>query len=285
MSASDFGKGCRSVGWKQPHTQVYEELTALGGGLATLRGLDPESAAAIDQLNEVIADKFGDIHGLWSQVLDVGDAGVASRVEFVESMRELGLSSAQARLAFTMLDTAGSGWIAEGELSFLDAFEARLSTMRLSARLQPDTPGSLARSASSPTWSAASRSGMPAMPRCAIPSEQSSISSPGKSTRAAQAKVFARTHSLKHRWLTESMGERCWQRAGEMLAASHIVNHRAIRSTPQGDIFRSTNQFYREGVKRLLTLQRGSVEEEEEDEDSDDEEDEDYEDEDEEDEG
>merc|ERR1711879_27903 len=76
--------------------------------------------------------------------------------------------------------------------------------------------------------------------------------SPAASTRKTQYRALANTHLLKHRWLKDAVMERCQYGSQDTLGSTQRRLRGEIRSTPQKDIFRSTNEFYREGVKRLM---------------------------------
>lgn len=239
LSISDFGKGCRSAGWRHNHRDLYRQLEDAGGGLATLRALDPETATAIDCIREALSTKHGgDLESLWLRALDPQDTGVVSRSEFVGLSGELGLSPQQAKLLFTVLDTAGTGWVAEGELGFLEGFESRLGATRFDAtgadfnmtHRSTRTLSPLASARSSPTAAGMTRT---------QGSWSASVSSPAKSTRAVQARAFVTTHSVKHRWLAHTVEQRCLQQARVAMQEYH----RTSRSEPRNyfDFSRPTN--------------------------------------------
>jgi len=173
----DFGKGCRAVGWHHPHRPLFSQLAQVGAGFATLRGLDPETAAAIDKANEMITARFNDVASVWEKVLDSDGSGAVSKAEFLGHRKLLGLTAAQAKLLFLVLDTSGSGWLTEAELGFLETFESRLSALA-ATQLDGAEPGSPSRSAAH-------------------------LASPHLSTRSFQARAFAGTHQLKHAWLRQ----------------------------------------------------------------------------------
>mmetsp|Transcript_151986 Transcript_151986/g.487932 ORF Transcript_151986/g.487932 Transcript_151986/m.487932 type:complete len:582 (-) Transcript_151986:208-1953(-) len=262
IASPDFGKGCRAVGWKHKHHGLFKELAANGGGLATMRTLDPDTAAAIDELNEIISKKYGgDIHELWSQALDPADTGMVGRAEFVSEVAvELGMKAEAAKLLFNVLDTNGSGYIAEGELMFVEVCESQLSQMLRSHQRRQEAPASMFHSVSSPALSTSS-SPHAALLSSFAPTEKANIASPMKSTRGAQARAFANTHRIKHMFVADSIHQHCRSKTTEMVEELRYVNHLAMRSTPQGDVFRHTSQFYREGVKRLQVLQKPPQEE------------------------
>jgi len=183
LTMSDFGKGCRAAGWHHPHQPLYRQLAQAGGGYATMRGLDPDTARAIDKANEMLTARFGDAAALWAKALDDDGSGAISRAEFLGHRKMLGLTPAEARLLFDILDTAGSGWLTEAELGFLEAFESRL----------PALLSSLPVEASSPAVSTAS----------GLSRSLTHLSSPGKSTRSFQARAYASTHQIKHLWLRD----------------------------------------------------------------------------------
>lgn len=249
LSPSDFGKGCRSIGWKHPHHDLWCELSAAGAGVVTLRALDPETAQAIEHFKDVAQSKYGDLDSLWFQLLDPGATGAVSRTEFVaDVVRELDIGADAARRLFTVLDTAQTGWIAATELGFLETFESALPPQRSLSRSNDDsqiTTCLLSASSSLPSLKASSSRSLPWSP------VRTEAWCPAKSNRAQQHRFFANTHMLKHRWLRGAVLERCQYGSKDMLrsARQHLGND--MRSTPEKDIFRTTNAFYREGVRRI----------------------------------
>lgn len=206
LSYVDFGRGCRAVGWNHPHGTVFHQLEE-GNGLVTFRNFDPDMAATIDSLHEVVAKELdNNFQQVWDDILDRDGTGVASKSTFVKEMQDhLGLTAQQAKGLFGVLDIGDSGFIAESELDFIEMFETRLSVMRAqggSMAMSRDlTRGSLASSA--PT--------LPASPSMA----GESIQSPSKSTRSMQARRLGHSHTLKKAYLTH-------MRLDQKLAAKSI---------------------------------------------------------------
>jgi len=255
LSKDEFGRSCRSVGWPHPHSKLYDEIEEAGGGFARLRGLDPETAQAMDQLREALASKFDALDDFWA-ALDDSNSGAVSSTHFLEfSSSRLSLPHACCQLVFKALDTDNSGYITRCELAFLPTFEAGFSELQ---QMMGDAQGqeTLNRSLSSPILSMSSSCSM--MRNSASFFRLSSVSSVAKSSRSHRSRMFANTCQLKHRWLAQSVESHLASRSMDMRMTAQSVNQKAIRSTPQGDIFRSTNQFYRESVRRLLAFQRAN---------------------------
>jgi len=246
----------------------------------SLRALDPETAEAIDELNKVVFPKFGDIYTFWTELLDPGGTGAVSQTEFVADVgREFDIAANTLARIFSCLDTANTGWVAVTEVGFLEAFEGSQSALHASQTLQPQ-PGlrlpQLHSSAVVPAadgLAASSRVRSPATPTFACSNaglgRSASWSDGGASrmsssngglatsaselrrsvgdvtTRSSQRTAYAQSYMLKHRWLRSSAMERIAHRA------KGAGKTRLPKKTGQGDIFRSTNEFYREGVQML----------------------------------
>jgi len=251
----EFGKGCRAAGWKHHHGPLFQQMEEAGGGLVTLRTLDPETAAAIDKLHEAAGQDagVGDLHGVWSEVLDPQCTGIVARSLFVRELRsELGLTADQARLLFLVLDVANTGWVAKEEFDFLEMFETRLPAAR-GAALPREMRGSM----SSPSITLSSSPSLSSPARA-----KDHITSPAKSTRKSQVRHLAHAQRVKDMHLTKQVPRHCSQGSLSDLEASRSTTLRATRGTPQTDLFRSTSQFYREGVKKIMTFQQNNQEKE-----------------------
>jgi hypothetical protein len=234
LSPSQFGKACRSMGWKHPHLELWRKLSEANHGVVSLRALDSEAAMAIDNFNDAVRFKHGGLAGLQHEVLDPGGTGAVSRAEFIaEVKRDLNLAESAARHVFDVLDTAQTGWIALTELGFLDAFESMLPPQGSG----PSNEGSAELGASRPA------------PLC----EQSKVDiwSPASSNRATQYRLLAQTHTLKHQWLRTAALSRCQLTSKERLSTTQKQRFAELRPSASTDIFRTTNSFYREGVRRI----------------------------------
>jgi len=203
--------------------------------VVSLRALDSDAAVAIDNFIDAVRFKHGGLDGLQHDVLDPGNTGAVSRIEFIaEVKRDLNLDASAARHVFDVLDTSQTGWIALTELSFLDAFE---STLRRPQGFGLSMEGSAELGASRRS------------PFCQQHKED--IWSPAKSNRATQYRLFAQTHTLKHHWLRTAALSRSQCTSKEELSTTQQEWRREVRPSPGTDIFRTTNSFYREGVKRI----------------------------------
>merc|ERR1712154_587950 len=89
-----------------------------------------------------------------------------------------------------------------------------------------------------------------------------SITMPAKSIRSTQVRHFTHAHRVKHAHLTNNVESHCRQGTMRDFRTSRSVTLRATRGTPQTDLFRSTNQFYREGVKKIMKFQLDNKSEE-----------------------
>jgi hypothetical protein len=246
ITAGEFGKGCRSVGWRHNHSSLFNELKKDGGGRATLRALDPEAAQSIDKLNSEVLERYGDVSALWWELLDAKGTGAVHRGEFVEHVgKELGLGAAAAKRVFTALDTQNSGWLAEAEVMFLEAFE----------RFQ--TAEALSGAASVASWPPGCRStddsrlasnDEPA-PSCSSSwegAQRPAVWSPAKRTRSLQHRALAQTHAIKHRWVVESvMMERCALRPQSQLSNSSSRSQQGFKKNAS---LRTTSESFRATV-------------------------------------
>lgn len=289
VGLSDFGVGCRTLGWRYPHAPLWHDIARNGNGLVTLRALHEPTAKAIDRFRTVVLKRYSDFPTFWAQLVDPLGTGLVGRQEFIcEIGLELGISKGAMRLVFNVLDTANTGWVAASELSYVESFESSLaehsaliksklrykggkplptmmSAPELSVQsaekvpegqLSPGALGSfklpwlqeaLAPEKGSPNWRP---EWTKASPRMASTYRQ--LWEPLGSSRTALHRAMANSVMLKKRWLTQSIPDRCYFKAEESLRESSTRMKIALRSTPQSDIFRTTSEFYRAGVERLL---------------------------------
>jgi len=238
LSPSQFGQACRSIGWKHPHLELWHELSKQNDGVVSLRALDSEAAIAIDDFNKAVRFKHGGLDGLQHDVLDPGGTGAISRTEFIaEVQRDLNLEASVAGHVFDVLDTAQTGWIALSEVTFLDAFESTLRPQGFSLSME----GS-AELGAAVFVEGASR------PALICKQRKDCIWSPANSNRATQYRLFAQTHTLKHHWLRTAALSRCQHTSKESFSVRQQEQRREVRPSPDTDIFRTTNSFYREAL-------------------------------------
>jgi len=223
LSPSQFGKACRSIGWKHPHLELWRELSEANNGVVCLRALDLEVALAIDDFNNVVRYKHGGLEGFQRDVLDPGSTGVVSRTEFIaEVKRDLNLDASAARHVFDVLDTSHTGWVALTELGFLDAFESTLPPQGVGFSME----------------------GSASQPACKQHRED--IWSPTKSNRATQYRLFAQTHALKHQWLRTAALSRCEHTSKQLLGNSQKLRPHEVRTSPGAELSSATSSFVRE---------------------------------------
>lgn len=275
LSPTEFGMACRQMRWKHEHHPLYSELAWTGGGVASLRGLDPETCSAIDLLVEKMLPAFGDLETLWSEVLDRDGDGVCSKLEWQACLkRELGISNKKSSLIFIVLDIVHAGWLALTELGFLQDFVPDISQDSTGqATLHPGdlfasaSTGSLPQMSSQqsagtgfdtgPSWASTSiggGSGKGGSGRSASTHELH-LGSVQRSSRSQQNRAYANCSLAKYRWMgtaaathTRSMSDGS---AWHTLKKKVLPNMPTVGGTPASDIYRFTNEFYREGCRRL----------------------------------
>eukprot|EP00929_Paragymnodinium_shiwhaense_P111520 TRINITY_DN7964_c0_g2_i1.p1 TRINITY_DN7964_c0_g2~~TRINITY_DN7964_c0_g2_i1.p1 ORF type:complete len:634 (-),score=172.22 TRINITY_DN7964_c0_g2_i1:91-1992(-) len=293
LGPSDFGMGCRQAGWAHSHNPVFRELKAAGGGLATMRALDPRSAMAVDKLNDAIRARWEDVYAWWSEVVDRGGLGSISQTEFCGEVAEaVGLTSEEAAMIFKCLDTQNTGWVAVTEIGFLDLFQSErplpgscfdvtvkavksskggkeklqstTSSLKAGSETSEAAPGSLPRVTSSASAMNLLQNQQPQTPDLQSSGGQPLLShsmsmgsiSPSKQeevwrpTRSVQRIQYSQSHMVKHRWLTHAAADRC------LYSSRHVPKTKRLPWTTERDIFRSSNEFYRAGVERMLRTRR-----------------------------
>jgi hypothetical protein len=263
LSSCEFGMACRQMGWKHPHIELWNELVDEGGGTANLRGLDPASCTAIDTLVERMLPTYGDLETFWIAVLDPDGDGICSRAEWLKAIvREIGLHSHAAGLIFTALDNIHSGWIAFTELSFIEDFipqhdmeEDMAFTMdqrtMMSSNSMPDITGSWASS----SYEGASGAGSTMRSRASSSTHNLHLGSNQRSSRAMQHRSYANRHMAKYRWMGQAAGAhtRSMSEGSAWATLKREVEPKmpTVGGTALSDVFRFTNEFYREGCRRL----------------------------------
>ncbi|CAK0850256.1 unnamed protein product, partial [Prorocentrum cordatum] len=246
VSAAEFREGCRAVGWTHPHMPLWYELCALGGGQATVRALDPETADAVDWLREEVEEGFGTLGEMWDEALDPEGTGVVSRVEFVRIVgTELGLGPPAARRVFATLDASAAGWLSAAEFEYLDFFgcgPAIRQAASPSASVRSSDMDVTMRSAAGPGPGA--RGARRAGPRIPIWSN---------TTRSNQHRAISFTSSVKHKWLSAAVMDRCRTSSEPSLEEQQHSLKTTLSTMPHSQVFRSTNEFYRQGLKQLAS--------------------------------
>lgn len=286
ISMAEFGMACRQIGFHHAHQPVYNELVREGGGSANMRGLDPATCGAIDTLIERAATAFGSIFNLWEDVLDPDGDGICSRVEFVTAIaREIGLSGKDAGLVFTVLDVAHSGWISLSELGYLESFmpppeaeegekpsvdsrKSMLTSMSTSTLLPGPSstilPGRSGRqtdgswfdaSLTSSSWDAVGSGSGSMRLSSRMQAPKAHLGSTQRSSRSMQNRQFQNCILSKYRWQGYAAGSqtRSMREGSAWATLKKEVGPRmpTVGGTPLSDVFRFTNEFYREGVRRL----------------------------------
>jgi len=275
LSPTEFGMACRQMRWKHEHHPLYSELSWTGGGVASLRGLDPETCGAIDELVEKMMPAYGDLETLWSEVLDRDGDGVCSKLEWQACLkRELGISNKKSSLIFIVLDIVHAGWLALPELGFLQDFVPDITEDSTGqATLHPGdlfasaSTGSLPQMSSQhsagtgfdtgPSWASTSIGGGSGKGGSGRSSSVHDLhlGSVQRSSRSQQNRAYSNCSLAKYRWMgtaaathTRSMSDGS---AWHTLKKKVLPNMPTVGGTPQSDIYRFTNEFYREGCRRL----------------------------------
>jgi len=287
LSLGDLGKGCRGMGWKHSHSHLYSELCAAGGGVATLRALDPLAGAAMDSFRAALSEKLhGDVYSFWSGYLDRGDCGTARLADFVSAaVQELGVEVDAAKRVFLMLDTTCTGWIAVTELNFIHTFESSLPSLSMASTLtgsgkfgasgtfgstegRPNQNKMYTTGASSaPTLRNTGFSSVPTIRQMGATAP--AFRSPSVTSRAMQHRNFAQSTMLKKRWLKDAVLDHCQKAAKEQEEISkerrrqHRREVRDLCPKEYKEIFRCTSSFYLEGVRKIKGLHTDAEEPEE----------------------
>merc|ERR1712224_1131514 len=77
------------------------------------------------------------------------------------------------------------------------------------------------------------------------------IWAPANSTRSSHHRSYTFTRSVKHKWLVGAVMDRCRSASEPSLGESQHSFKTSLRSIPNRDVFSTTNEFYREAVKKL----------------------------------
>jgi hypothetical protein len=222
---------------------------------------------------------FGSLESLWEQVLDPDGDGICSRAEWKKGIsRDIGLSGKAAGLIFTALDVVHAGWVAFSELGFLEDFvPAQLdgeediggmdfgSTLMSSSRTglqQSMSDGALRRTVDAPfastefSWNSSFEASASTMARSRMSSTQNfHLGSTQRSSRAMQNRQYANCLEAKYRWMGEAAGKHTRSLSdGSAWATLRKEVHPkmpTVGGTQGTDVFRFTNEFYREGCRRL----------------------------------
>jgi hypothetical protein len=260
IGLSDFGTGCRQAGWKHPHAPVWKELSELGGGLVTMRALDPDTCGAIEELITIIKNThFGDVYRFWDEAVDPSGSGTVSQKEFITDLaKELQMSSKKAHLIFMCLDTQNLGWVAVSEIGFIDLCARKLFAEAGDDYFSDDRAEDDAVAIAEPSTGTLHNSSLISHFGQSRSVSDGALTSPlrGKApvnrpTRSTMRNLYFSSHKLKHRWMRSGpVHDRCTH------SSSEVPKTEFLKWTEDRNIFRASNEFYREGVKLLATAQR-----------------------------
>ncbi|CAE7232853.1 Ank3 [Symbiodinium sp. CCMP2456] len=235
VSVGDFGSGCRAVGWKHDHTEMWKLLKAAGGGVVCLRALDPQTAEALDEFKDEAMMRTRSIHDFWMEDLDPGGVGAVSRTEFLKDAgKALRLPRETLIRVFNVLDTTATGWVSLAEFGYLEAFETKIAEALAEekakegqkARGYPISHAKSVPELASPSraaklllppgvlgdfrlpWQARENRGemSPAELACSPLGRQ--LWAPQRSSRSCQYRALQNSHTLKHRWLATAIEDR-----------------------------------------------------------------------------
>eukprot|EP00913_Durusdinium_trenchii_P028701 g26917.t1 len=222
LTLGEFGSACRAVGWKSDHVELFRLLKAAGQGLVRFRALDPETAEALVKFKDEAESKCrGPVLDFWAQVMDPGDAGAMSRSEFLKDLpKVLGMAPETLLRVFNTLDPTNTGWLAATELQYLETFEMGLADFM--ADQEHQAPLLLAGPASNaepvlPTgvlgdfkvpWQVTNRKVLSEADLLVSPLGRQ-LWAPHRSSRSFQQRALENSHMLKHRWLNETVEDRC----------------------------------------------------------------------------
>ncbi|CAE7792655.1 Ankyrin-3 [Symbiodinium microadriaticum] len=235
VSVGDFGSGCRAVGWKHDHTEMWKLLKAAGGGVVCLRALDPQTAEALDEFKDEAMMRTRSIHDFWTEDLDPGGVGAVSRNEFLKDAgKALRLPRETLIRVFNVLDTTATGWVSLAEFGYLEAFETKIAEALAEekakegqkARGYPISHAKSVPELASPSraaklllppgvlgdfrlpWQACENRGemSPAELACSPLGRQ--LWAPQRSSRSFQYRALQNSHTLKHRWLATAIEDR-----------------------------------------------------------------------------
>eukprot|EP00435_Cladocopium_sp_Y103_P046647 s503_g13.t1 len=235
LSPSDFGSACRAVGWKHDHLAMFKLLKAAGNGLVRFRALDPETAEALVKFKDEAEGKCrGPVSDFWAQFMDPGDAGAMSRTEFLNNLPKiLGMPRETLVRVFNVLDPTDTGWVAGVELEYLETFESGLADFVAEREQQaPLLSGATNKEPMLPTgvlapfnvpWQVTNRKVLSAQDLRISPLGRQ-LWAPHRSSRSFQYRALENTHLLKHRWLSDTVQDRCLYK-----------NYEPVRNILKGD--------------------------------------------------
>mgnify|MGYP002803552946 CR=1 FL=1 len=264
LSPSDFGSACRAVGWKHDHMEMFKLLKAAGNGLVRFRALDPETAEALVKFKDEAEGKCrGPVSDFWAQFMDPGDTGAMSRTEFLNNLPKiLGLERETLQRVFNVLDPTETGWVAGVELTYLETFETGLADF-VADREQQAPLLSGASTSKEPTlpvgvlapfnvpWQVTNRKVLSAQDLLTSPLGRQ-LWAPHRSSRSFQYRALENTHMLKHRWLNDTVQDRCLYKNYEPAESMRSEHSKVFKKKRKDFIFRTSHEFYRKGVKRLI---------------------------------
>jgi len=263
LSPSDFGSACRAVGWKHDHLAMFRLLKAAGNGLVRFRALDPETAEALVKFKDEAEGKCrGPVSDFWAQCMDPGDAGAMSRTEFLNNLPKiLGMPRETLVRVFNVLDPTDTGWVAGVELQYLETFESGLADFVAEREQQaPLLSGAANKEPMLPTgvlapfnvpWQVTNRKVLSAQDLRISPLGRQ-LWAPHRSSRSFQYRALENTHLLKHRWLSDTVQDRCLYKNYEPAESMRSEHSKVFKKKRKDFIFRTSHEFYRKGVERLI---------------------------------
>jgi len=279
VSVGDFGSGCRAVGWKHDHAEMWKLLKAAGGGVVCLRALDPQTAEALDEFKDEAMMRTRSVHDFWTEDLDPGGVGAVSRTEFLKDAgKALRLPRETLVRVFNVLDTTATGWVSLAEFGYLEAFETKIAEALAEekakegqkARGYPINHAKSVPELASPSraaklllppgvlgdfrlpWQARENRGemSPAELACSPLGRQ--LWAPQRSSRSFQYRALQNSHTLKHRWLATAIEDRSLCTNFDAVETMRSTHSKLFKAKRKDFIFRTSHEFYRKGVKKYL---------------------------------
>eukprot|EP00439_Symbiodinium_sp_Y106_P038574 s857_g4.t1 len=279
VSVGDFGSGCRAVGWKHDHAEMWKLLKAAGGGVVCLRALDPQTAEALDEFKDEAMMRTRSVHDFWMEDLDPGGVGAVSRTEFLKDAgKALRLPRETLVRVFNVLDTTATGWVSLAEFGYLEAFETKIAEALAEekakegqkARGYPINHAKSVPELASPSraaklllppgvlgdfrlpWQARENRGemSPAELACSPLGRQ--LWAPQRSSRSFQYRALQNSHTLKHRWLATAIEDRSLCTNFDAVETMRSTHSKLFKAKRKDFIFRTSHEFYRKGVKKYL---------------------------------
>mmetsp|Transcript_10837 Transcript_10837/g.25950 ORF Transcript_10837/g.25950 Transcript_10837/m.25950 type:complete len:593 (+) Transcript_10837:1-1779(+) len=282
VSVGDFGSGCRAVGWQHDHVEMWKLLKTAGGGLVKLRALDPQTAEAIDEFKDEACSRSRGVMDFWSEVMDPGGVGAVSRTEFLKDAgRALRLPRETLIRVFNVLDTTATGWVSEGEFTYLETFETKLAEVMADEKAKekqkahgyqtsprssmPELSGSSkvaklqlppgALGAFRLPWQAPERRAPLSAAELAASPLGRQLWAPHRSSRSFQYRALQTSHTLKHRFLSTAIEDRSICTNFDAVETMRSTHSQLFKTKSKDFIFRTSHEFYRKGMKKYLGVE------------------------------